>query len=394
MMDMKFKSKEIKKNETDGNNENLDIDNIKINKTRVNFRNLMVNKKRKPSDNGIRLFFFFSIVVVILIFFLALPRLSIPLSFAYIIGLIIEQVVRPLMQIGFKRFQAFLLIGITIVFLLVYPLYKIIPSMESEMDNYHNYIPKVDKFIRVSYSKVTLKIKEKVGVQIQEKHLDNFLNYTSVESKNLLLQIPNFLASFFEWIFLVPLILFFLLKDGREFRFSFLKLVPNTIFERTYFLIYQFHKQLGNYIFAKFVEASIVGTITTVGLWCLDMKFSILLGGIAAITNIVPYVGPLLGIVPAVILASVEHGVFSSMTAAVAILFIVANVIDIAFVFPLLVSKIVDLHPLVVVISVILGSQYMGIVGMIVSIPVAAILKLIFAEIYKELYPIISRQEE
>jgi putative permease len=65
---------------------------------------------------------------------------------------------------------------------------------------------------------------------------------------------------------------------------------------------------------------------------------------------------------------------------------LIANIIDMGLVFPLLVSKIVDLHPIVVVASVILGSQYWGLVGMIVSIPLAAAVKLIFIELYREIY--------
>ena len=67
-------------------------------------------------------------------------------------------------------------------------------------------------------------------------------------------------------------------------------------------------------------------------------------------------------------------------------IYIVVNVIDIAIIFPILVSKIVDLHPVVVVMSVILGSQYFGLVGMIVSIPIAAAIKLIGVELYEEFY--------
>ena len=70
------------------------------------------------------------------------------------------------------------------------------------------------------------------------------------------------------------------------------------------------------------------------------------------------------------------------------LLYIIANAIDIFFVFPILVSKIVDLHPVLVVISVILGSQYFGIVGMIVSIPMAAAIKLIIIEVYEETYQV------
>ena len=64
----------------------------------------------------------------------------------------------------------------------------------------------------------------------------------------------------------------------------------------------------------------------------------------------------------------------------------IANAIDIALIFPILVSKIVDLHPMLVILSVILGSQLMGVAGMVVSIPIAASIKLIIEEIYLEFY--------
>ena len=112
---------------------------------------------------------------------------------------------------------------------------------------------------------------------------------------------------------------------------------------------------------------------------------SFLLGIIAAITNIIPYAGPLLGTVPGLIMGMVEYG-FGATFGGIVILYSVANIIDLALVFPILVSKIVDLHPIVVVASVILGSQFMGLLGMIISIPFAAALKLILEEVYTEIY--------
>ncbi len=67
------------------------------------------------------------------------------------------------------------------------------------------------------------------------------------------------------------------------------------------------------------------------------------------------------------------------------IIYTIANLIDMILVFPLLVSKIVNLHPIVVVVSIIIGSQLGGIVGMIVIIPFIAFFKILFIEIYKDL---------
>jgi putative permease len=157
------------------------------------------------------------------------------------------------------------------------------------------------------------------------------------------------------------------------------------MFERFYYLSFKFNKQIGDYIFAKFIEATIVTLIITSGLFILGIRFSLILGLLAGITNIIPYVGPILGLIPAIVLGLVEYGIGSTF-GAMMILYLVANAIDIAFVFPILVSKIVDIHPIIVIVSVIIGSKLFGIIGMVISIPCAAACKLIFIEFFNSIY--------
>ena len=168
-------------------------------------------------------------------------------------------------------------------------------------------------------------------------------------------------------------------------RLQFLRIVPNNIVERAYYLYYQFNTKFGDYIFAKALEAVIVGTIITTGLLIIDFPFAFLLGIVAGVTNILPYIGPLLGFLPALIIGLVDQNPDTTL-GAMLMLYLIANIFDLAFVFPVLVSKIVNLHPIIVVVSVILGSQFGGIIGMIISIPMAAFIKLLFEELYLELY--------
>ena len=225
---------------------------------------------------------------------------------------------------------------------------------------------------------------ERASIQIIN-HSEFVFQLIKVKTKEIIFNVPDILKSVLEWILLVPLFLFFYLKDSRTIKQTILRLTPNSIFERFYYLSHQFNKQLSDYIFAKFIEASIVGIIITSGLLIIGVRFSFLLGLIAAVTNIIPYVGPIFGAIPAIVLGLAEYGpggVFGAMM----ILYIIANLIDLALVFPILVSKIVDLHPLLVVTSVILGSHFLGVIGMVISIPCVAALKLIFHEIYIEVY--------
>jgi len=94
---------------------------------------------------------------------------------------------------------------------------------------------------------------------------------------------------------------------------------------------------------------------------------------------------PLLGFIPAILVIFLNPQA-SEHLFAVSMVYLIANAVDMFLVFPLLVSKIVNLHPILVIVSVIVGSQLGGVVGMIVCIPVTAFVKLMVIEIYKDLY--------
>ncbi|OUR92865.1 hypothetical protein A9Q84_20340 [Halobacteriovorax marinus] len=338
----------------------------------------------------IRVFLFFFVLFIFSCSLVLFPRVAVPICVAYVISLIFGPAIPFIMRLGIRRTMAVNIIFFGFLFIFSYPLVRVTPVITSEAQNLQYYLPKVERFIKSEYRGLTKKVEEKTGYVVGNEILIDTLKFAKDSTTNILLKVPKYVGNFLEWIFLVPLFVFFMLKDGKSFKKKFLRIVPNSIFERVYYLSHQFNRQLGDYIFAKFVEASLVGVIITTGLMILDVRFGILLGIVAGVTNVIPYLGPILGTVPAIIFGLVEYG-WGPTFGAIVILYSVANAIDIALVFPILVSKIVNLHPLIVVISVILGSTFLGVLGMVVSIPVAAALKLICIEIYNEVYGVKSQ---
>lgn len=344
------------------------------------------NKVNWKSIERLRMIFFSSVIVSIMSILYFLPRITIPLGISYLFFLILRPLIPWLRKLGVKEGWASLLVVLVSLFVVIYPIVKIAPVIGSEADRFEYYVPKIEVYLRTNYEVIQVEVKERTGFDIGDKLLIGVLTSAKNGAQALLLNLPKLLGSVVEWFFIIPLFLYFFLKDGRGIRDGLLKIVPNSIFEKYYNLTYQFNRKLGDYIFAKFIEATIIGTLITVGLLAFDVRFSIILGLIAALTNIIPYAGPVIGAIPGIIFGLVEYGAGSPTFGALVAVYMIANVIDLALVFPILVSKLVDLHPAVVVISVILGSQFMGMGGMIISIPVAAAFKLILSEVYKELF--------
>jgi putative permease len=334
----------------------------------------------------IQLVFFVSIIVLFCSLVLALPRISIPLSIAYILSLALTPIVSGLMALRLSKTMATVFIFIILAILIGWPLAKIIPILSNESQNFQNVIPKIEQYVIQQFQFVREFVKLKTGHEIGDVYVYQGLEELQQWSTGFVVKIPNYLANLMEWLFLVPFFTFFIIRDSDSFKKTLLSFTPNMIFERFYYVIHVFNRQLGNYFFAKFVEAVIVGGIITIGLLLMDIKYAVILGFVAGLTNIVPYLGPFLGVIPAIALAMLEYGMTSPTMGAILILYSVANVVDIFFVFPFLVSKIVNLHPMIVAVSVIVGSHYMGITGMVISIPVVAAIKLIITEIYNEIY--------
>ena len=116
----------------------------------------------------------------------------------------------------------------------------------------------------------------------------------------------------------------------------------------------------------------------------MGCPYPVLLGLIAGLTNLIPYLGPILGAVPAFLIAMV-NGYSSLQLVSLALVYLIAQIFDAGILIPVLVAKIVDLHPVTVIVVIIAGAQVMGIVGMIISIPVAATMKVTLNTVYRHL---------
>lgn len=196
--------------------------------------------------------------------------------------------------------------------------------------------------------------------------------------------LPSFVKTFITVMLLGPFLAFFMVKDGRTLLRSLLGLVPNQLFETVLSMLSQINMQIGQFVRARLLESFIVGLVTSAGLLIISFPYAALLGILAGITNLIPYIGPIIGAVPAFLVATV-NGYSSLDIALVATVYIVAQLIDAGFLIPLLVAKIVDLHPVTVIVVMIIGAQVLGVLGMIISIPVASTLKVTVSTIYRHL---------
>lgn len=187
------------------------------------------------------------------------------------------------------------------------------------------------------------------------------------------------------WLFIVPLLTFFMLNDGPSLQKRFFQLVPNRYFEITFGVVNEITTSISDYLRAKMVEALLMAVMVTVGLALFDAPYAIVLGVVAGVTNIIPYLGPVLGAIPGLLIASLDTTTPNLIWLVLAV-YLIANIIDSVLIFPVIVAKLVDLHPMILIVAVIIGQQYYGLIGMLISIPIASAIKVVMTQIYRAVY--------
>lgn len=178
---------------------------------------------------------------------------------------------------------------------------------------------------------------------------------------------------------IIPFVTYFALAEGDRAAKRLLERVPNKYFEMTLNVVHKIQKELVGYLRGWMLDSVIVGIMNIVGFYVIGVKYAILLGVIAGLANLIPYVGPFVGVIP-VFLVSVTQTGDLSLIPAISIMTFVIQTIDNIVVQPLCFAKTVDMHPLTVIVVLIVGNQLMGVLGMLLAIPLYTILKVTAVE--------------
>ena len=172
----------------------------------------------------------------------------------------------------------------------------------------------------------------------------------------------------------IPFMSFFLLKDGREMKKTLIGMVPNRYFEFLLDLLYKMDLALGNFLRGQFLDGLIVGSLTTIAMWVLNVKYSLLIGMFAGLANLIPYVGPIAGASLAVMVVLLTTADLAQV-AVVLLAFLLVKLLDDIVIQPITVGRSVRMHPLLVLIVIIIGGHYFGVMGMLLAVPVTGFIK-------------------
>ncbi len=330
---------------------------------------------------------FLKIILAILVFF-ALGWLVVKLTsvlIIFIIGALLAYILDPIASYfeykGLSRTGATVIIFILMAFILFILIYFIIPPIVDQVKIIqHNLgsgksaetIQRIENFIRDN-----IPFLKGINVDLQTK-----LQEVVTHFSNSFFSLVGSMVSIITTLVIIPFVVFFLLKDGRSIIKGLVSIIPNRYFEMTLNMFYKIDQQIGGYLRGQFFDALIIGLLSVVALWLLNVPYFLLIGAFSGLANMVPYVGPLTGAIVAIIVVALSNGAVNQML-MVAGAFALIQLIDNVLVQPLVVARSVQMHPLLVIFAVIAGGQFFGVLGMFLAVPAAAIIKVLVVEVYK-----------
>lgn len=217
----------------------------------------------------------------------------------------------------------------------------------------------------------------------------------AVSLKNQIVEIPKILlsnaskiASTFAFVFMIPFISFFILKDKNLFSKMFNNFIPNRFFELYITITHKISELVSSFLRALMLEIFIVGVLTAIVLTIIGVNYGIVIGLSAGIANMIPYFGPFFGAIFAMS-AIILTGQDPSMIIYAVFGMWGVQVLDNNIVYPLVIGNSTNIHPLFVFLTVVAGGYMFGVLGMILSVPVVYIV----SEISKELYTSLKKYD-
>lgn len=321
-----------------------------------------------------------------LIYFLYLVRaILVPFALGVVLAFVLEPPVRWLESRGLSRLISIMVVYLTIgsiitgFFIFLIPvLVRQLTLLAADLPNLAAQVESLISDLQFRYSRAGLPVEVR-GV-LEDAIAD--------AETRLLAFIQTLLGGLFSalsalvTLVLAPFLAFYFLKDRELIRGHLMGLFPTSSRGETARVLAEMNRVFAGFIRGQLLVSLIVGTLIGLATSLLGLRFSAVLGAIGGAFNIIPYFGPVIGAVPAIVLAAFTSPVLALKTAGA---YVAIQQVDSLLITPRVVGGSVGLHPLAVIFSLLAGAQLFGLLGMLLAVPVVAVARVLARFLYHKL---------
>lgn len=326
-------------------------------------------------------FIFHPIIVII-------STMIAPVILAYIAYYLMNPIVNLLERLHIKRIWGILILILAIAGLITGIVLLIAPLVQSQVQDLIKSFPDYITQMAESFRKT-------IDHSFLGKYYDEGYDWVTSNLNEVTSKISDYLGGAVEGIKNVastlthvvialitfPFVLFFLLKDSARFKQYCLRLLPPKYRNDADQILKNMDVQVGSYIQGQIIVASCIGILLYIGYLIIGLDYAIILAITAAVTSVVPYLGPMIAISPAIIIAIVS-GPF--MLLKLAIVWVAVQFLEGHFISPNIMGRTMKIHPLTIMFVLLISGNLFGVFGVILGIPGYAIVKVVVQYMYKK----------
>jgi len=190
------------------------------------------------------------------------------------------------------------------------------------------------------------------------------------------------LISYLISLVIAPIFAFYMLKDADQIKDSLTLTIPRKYRSDVMAIGRDIHEIITAFLRGHLLVSAIVGILTGFGMYLIGLDFALIIGLIAGVGELVPFLGPILAAIPALSLAllvSRETAIYA------AVVILIVQQLENAVISPKILGESMGLHPLTVIFAIMAGGELYGLLGILLAVPIAATLKVILRYIYLKL---------
>lgn len=310
-----------------------------------------------------------------------------PMLLAGICFYVFNPIVDWLEKRGVKRLLSILVLYLMIIAIITILIISVIPFLREQVNSLIDNLPTYGRELKNIFNNI-------VGSNLVEQASRQSDFDLSKLSKDISQNISKYISGFSQGLFhvvgtvteivlsivVLPFILFYLLKDGHRLPGYVARWFPNRSNSNVLAILGDMNHALSNYIRGQIFVSLCVGTLLYIGYLVIGLDYALLLAIIAMLTNVVPYIGPIIAISPAIVIAIVTS---PFMIVKLAIVWVIVQLLESKLISPQVMGKSLHIHPITVIFVILTAGNLFGLVGIILAIPGYAILKVIVLHIYK-----------
>ncbi|MCA6079437.1 MAG: AI-2E family transporter [Endomicrobium sp.] len=325
-------------------------------------------------------------VIIVMIFlavglFLYFARgILAPFIVAAFIAYLMSPLIVKIQSYGYRRWVGVAVIAFILAVALVAFLIIFIPLLISEIEKFKSSSSDYYKYFLNYFGAIRAKIEMTIpaikSYNISSMVIEKIHSFIVSTVQQLPAYLMN-IFSVFSIIVLIPMLVFFMLLGGDKSVNAALNFLPSKYIETVLSVVYEVDAVLGRFVRGQLIEAFFVGIASVIFLSVLGVNFALIIGTIAGFANIIPYLGPFVGLVLALAVGVVQFQTFA-IAVKITIVYALIQFLDNNLVQPLVVGYKLNLGPVAMVFAMLSGGQIFGFLGMIFAVPVIAVIKMIF----------------